>query len=413
MITAKFDKQKNKWRILIPPSITGTGKRAARFFDSREQAEAAARDARFRGLNPAKDLTQKDKATLAYLKQRLGEKFDLDELVHALDRDQRLMEGVNKHQGKTLEEACKAFMDRQRHEAKNIRTIYSDQQALKYLCDFVGYQTKMVEVSEFKLNEYFASMPPGGRRRTQYARVKKFISWAFRGGWLGIDPLAKARPLDRWNSNKKILDVEDFRRILYVCAGLEPAQTGGHCTTRFIRLLPFYVLGGLAGLRRCELVSSDPSDPVIEWSDIYWSKNLVHVRDEVAKQTGATDRRRYPSLEPAAADWLRLVAKPSGPIITISQSTLQRLQDELFMALNHDAKHKVRVPSNGLRNSYASYRQSFDSPGEVAKAMGDNESTVRRYYIKTIEPGTGHAWFGIRPDLQARKIVPMETAQRA
>ena len=120
----------------------------------------------------------------------------------------------------------------------------------------------------------------------------------------------------------------------------------------------------MAGLRRREIISSDPSDPVIEWTDIWWKRNLIEIREEVAKQTGAADHRRWPPLEPAAKEWLRMVAKPSGPIMEISQSTLQRLNGELLDTL------KLEVPENGLRNSYASYGLSFRSLGRCRKGHG-------------------------------------------
>ena len=137
--------------------------------------------------------------------------------------------------------------------------------------------------------------------------------------------------------------MEAYRRILFVIAGLEPINRSEVPTLRYQRLLPFYVLGGMAGLRRRNSISSDPSDPVIEWTDIWWKRNLIEIREEVAKQTGAADHRRWPSLEPAAKEWLRMVAKPSGPIMEISQSTLQRLNGELLDTL------KLEVPENGLR----------------------------------------------------------------
>jgi hypothetical protein len=52
-----------------------------------------------------------------------------------------------------------------------------------------------------------------------------------------------------------------------------------------------------------------------------------------------------------------MVAKPSGRTMEISQSTFQRLNDELLDAL------KLEVPDNGLRNSYASYGLSFRTLG--------------------------------------------------
>jgi hypothetical protein len=46
-----------------------------------------------------------------------------------------------------------------------------------------------------------------------------------------------------------------------------------------------------------------------------------------------------------------------------------------------------------LRNSYATYAQTFRSSGDVARAMGDAESTVKRFYVRTLEPGVGKDWF--------------------
>jgi hypothetical protein len=54
---------------------------------------------------------------------------------------------------------------------------------------------------------------------------------------------------------------------------------------------------------------------------------------------------------------------------------------------------RIKFPENCLRNSYATYALTFYSLGDVAKAMGDAEATVKRYYIETLEPGVGHEWF--------------------
>jgi hypothetical protein len=40
-------------------------------------------------------------------------------------------------------------------------------------------------------------------------------------------------------------------------------------------MLPYFVLGGMAGMRTCELVRSNPGDPVLNWEDILWTKNLI------------------------------------------------------------------------------------------------------------------------------------------
>jgi hypothetical protein len=101
-------------------------------------------------------------------------------------------------------------------------------------------------------------------------------------------------------------------------------------------------------MRSCEIIPSYPDGPVIEWSDILWNKNLIMVRHEVAKQTKAQDRLRYPELGPAAKEWLQLVRKPKGPILDISLTRYTQLHRELRRALG------VKLPRNGWRNSYAS-----------------------------------------------------------
>jgi site-specific recombinase XerD len=388
-VQATKDKQTGKWLIIIPPSMTGTGKRQRLFFDSKVKAEAKARLIREHGFEPTKDIESGDLALLALIKKQFGN--DAAELIRNLDFARKAIGGIPAEKRVDLETACAAFIERQNKENRNRRTIYSDRQALKYLCHFAGRELPLIEFTEARLNEYFDTMQPGGRRRTQHSRLKKFFNWCSQSGYLVVNPMEKMKPREKWNSNREILDIEVYRRILFVIAGLEPIKTGDAPTLRYLRLLPFYVLGGMAGLRRREIISSDPRDPVIEWTDIWWKRDLIEIRDEVAKQVGLTDHKRYPPLEPAAKEWLQMVVKSTGRIVEISQSTLQRLNNELLDAV------KLEVPENGLRNSYGSYALSFRTLGEVSKAMGDNEATTSRYYIKKLEPDTGQAWFSVRP----------------
>jgi hypothetical protein len=96
-----------------------------------------------------------------------------------------------------------------------------------------------------------------------------------------------------------------------------------------------------------------------------------------------------------------MVVKTSGPVVNIYQSSHTKLIAELL------GKLEIELPENGLRNSYATYAQSFRSPGDVAKACGDLESTIKRFYTnRSIEPDEGRPWFEIRPGMN-QKIVPM------
>jgi hypothetical protein len=405
---AVFCEPENKWRILIPPSISETGKRQARFFDTKEEAEAEAeRIEEANGSDSAADITDEDRYLLKLIKSGKS----AAQVLEAIKLGEKVGGSIPAEKRVDLETACLAFIDRQVHEKKNRRTVYSDRQALRKLSTALGPKTSFVEVTGQMLDDYITKMPPGGTRRTQYARVKKFINWAWRAHYLAVNPWEKSEPLDKWGSNSDFIKIEHYRRILFCLAGLEPLQEGQEPTTKYIRLLGYYVLGGLAGMRRCELIDSDPADPVLEWSHILWAKNQIYVPDEVAKQTEAQDKKRFIPLEPASKAWLALCRADRGRIVDMSQSTFQRLNDDFLDALNDGLKRsqKVVVPNNGLRNSYATYGQSCRSLGDVAKAMGDYESTVKRFYLgDLLGKEEGEAWFGIAPT--QRKIIRMTEA---
>jgi integrase len=391
----RYHKARNRFRIIIPPSETGTGKREIRYFLTKEQAEAEIRKIKRQGHNPAKDLESDDLALLKLIKNQYA--GDAQKVFEALAQHSRIMASVTKHG--TFRQAAVEFTNEVKRE-KNVRTYYKYNSTLNHLEDMIGDKTPMVEITRASIDGYLDSFGPGTTRRAQYANVKRFINWSLEKGYLSVDPMAHSRPKDKWDSNSEPLGVEQFRRILFVVAGLETPVVGEQPTMRYFRLLPFYVLGGLCGMRRAEIISSYASDPVIEWRDVNFDRKWIHVRHEVAKQTGAKDQSRYIPLEPTAVEWLKMIPVRTERVMEISQSTLQRLNHELLHKL------KIEVPENGLRNGYASWAATFRPQGELASAMGDLESTVKRYYITRREPQSGRAWFAIRPD-SLRKIVPM------
>ena len=97
------------------------------------------------------------------------------EYLEAIRLYKKMVGGIESEKRVDLQTACEAFIERQKRENRNRRTIYSDSQALKYLCQFAGWKLPLVELTEARINEYFDTMKPGGRRRTQHSRVKKFL----------------------------------------------------------------------------------------------------------------------------------------------------------------------------------------------------------------------------------------------
>jgi hypothetical protein len=390
----KFYETRNCWRVIVPARLTDTGKDQAKYFKTKEEGETEIRRILGRGASAKPQLNDRQNAILSMAET---EGLNLEDIQTAFRHYRATVLNVSKRAH--LFELVEKFLERQVHEGRAPRTLDDDRQRLSKLC--ASFENIDVSrLTETGLRQYLEHYPPGSNRRSHYKAVRKFIRWAHENGYLAIDLMARIRPLDQWGVNNEIVDIEDFRRLLFVTAGLEPIEPGEAPTTRYIGLLPYFVLGGLAGMRRAELLRDRNSQSILEWTDILWEENLISVRDEVAKQTRAADRRRFIPLEPATREWLNLVRQDSGPVVNIWQSTHTKLTRELFKALEID------LPENGLRNSYASYAQTFRNAGDVAKACGDLESTIKRFYTQLRKPESGRPWFDIRPS-SSRKIISL------
>jgi len=111
-------------------------------------------------------------------------------------------------------------------------------------------------------------------------------------------------------------------------------------------------------------------EPVLQWADILWNKNLIFIRHEVAKETRARDRKRYIPLEPAAAEILKPLAG-TGAVMPWSRSYFLRRRRRLAAAM------RIKLPENCLRNSYATYAQTFRSLG---RALFAKSTALRSRY---------------------------------
>lgn len=91
--------------------------------------------------------------------------------------------------------------------------------------------------------------------------------------------------------------------------------------SEFPELLPFVAIGGLAGVRREEMLREYRDDEVLDWRDFLWNKRLVEIRPEVAKKTRRrVGDRRFIPIERALEHWLDPYKKESGPVVELSDS---------------------------------------------------------------------------------------------
>ena len=363
--------------------MSENGKACRRFFSTKTEAEKLILDTKRKGLVDWAELAVEEKHVLGVIRQ--SEKYEPGLLLEAWRRFEE--EGDGEVGKLTVQELEEKFLARQRAERRSARTVLDDRWRLNAMTRALGH-LRAGAVKRADILGYMEGIPPGTNRRSHYKTLRKLWRWAFDLGHVANDPMGTLRPLDNWGVNNEVLTTELFQRLLRVTQGLEAPREGLKVTEKYEGLVPYLVLGGLQGLRTCEIIKEHDNDPVIEWRDFLWKKKLVVVRDEVAKQTRARDRLRYVPLEAATVKILKPLAG-TGPVIPVSSSTFYGWRQELCKEM------RVRWPENCLRNSYATYAQTFRSSGDVARAIGDAESTVKRFYVRTLEPGVGKKWFNL------------------
>ena len=372
------------WLVIVSRRLSETGKRCRRFFGNKPEAEKFILEIKRRGSVQLADLSVEEMQVLGVIRQ--SGNYEPRLLLEAWQHFEK--EETGDGGNLTVQELAEHFLARQVAEHRAARTVIDDRWRLNALTRALGH-LRAGAVKRADILRYMEGIPPGTNRRSHHKTLRKLWRWAFDLGHVNTDPMARLKPMDAWGVNNELLGVALFHRLLRVAQGLEAPREGMAETGTYKRLVPYFVLGGLQGLRTCEMIRERVGDPVIEWRDIHWKKKLIVVRDEVAKQTRARDKVRYVPLEMATVKLLKPLAG-TGPVMPMASKAFYSMRRELCQ------KMSVRWPENCLRNSYATYAQTFRSAGDVARAMGDAELTVKRFYVRTLEPGVGKKWFSIK-----------------
>lgn len=400
---AHFYPTRNCYRVFIPAACSTDGKRRSLYFASLKEANAEIE----RRINQP--------ASSHIVQTTFKEQSLLEECVEALGSEAELRKAVEHYQKTvvsvikkgTVLEMCEAFLAYQKNQGFSRRTISDDRYRLKEFSRAFGGQ-RPIHLAPNKINEWINSWPLGANRRNMFKVAHKLMAWAKLNKYVGVDMMEGLKK-PKAESAKDILSFGDFERIIRGCAGLDPLpelpkgfkpRSGLPIIQDFGPALPAFVLGGMVGLRTCEYVKIYGAEQTVQWEDVNWNRKWIMVRHGVAKKTRRDSDLRYPLLCDAAIAWLKPMAKPIGPIVELTDSIYREYRRQLCARLG------IHIPTNGLRNSFASYGQSFRTLGEVAKDMGDLEETARKHYMQTLEPESGRAWFDIRPDAPA-KILQM------
>jgi hypothetical protein len=382
----------------VPGRYFPDGRRKSKYFRTRDDAEKFVQRLKIEGraaLDQSRRQPHQDAFGIAV--REFAKLYD-GKIANAYAAHEKLQKLQNVRPA-TVREAVEAFQAwRQTQVGRTFKqsTITGDRwRLLKLLNAFDRLQ--LTDLTPIALREFFDGIT--GDPRSVYKSVRVFFGWATDRGYLGENPMVSVKPFGEYGINNEYYPVATFRRMLRIAAGLEAPRVGAEPTRAFIDMLPWFVLSGFCGLRSCEAYRLNRGAEAIRWTDLHFDAEVpnIEVREEVAKATAReTDVRHVESAHylEAVKAWLALVPANGPFIVRWTKRQMQELKRDFTKAT------KIKFIENGFRNSFATYALTFNGlqgVGKLALEMGNSEGICKRHYVKNIAPGSGRAWFNLRP----------------
>lgn len=242
---------------------------------------------------------------------------------------------------------------------------------------------QLCDLDSLTIENYLHNLPLStGSKNAHLLSLSRFFSYAVAQTWIPVHPIKgkieKLRNLAVEEKLPEILTLEQAAKLLEVAEQTDP------------ELVAPIAIGLFAGLRPTEVWRLD-------WSDILWEKQIIHVRAKVAKSS----RNRDVQMAPNLAEWLLPYRKSFGRLSECNQNNLSRR-----ITAAGELAGIAQWPQDGLRHSYGSYHYAAteDAPTTSAR-MGHRDTTMLfKHYNHRVSKEAGKAYFGIRP-FETQKIV--------
>jgi integrase len=295
---------------------------------------------------------------------------------------------------KDLKEAVGEFIDGRKHLGKSSNgerskrsPVYLYNTAMwlnEFAGTFPGYA--VADLTKEHLDAYIAKFNglSAKSRNDRRAILRMFLNWAVRKDYLMQNHrLFESTAMDNEDKDQRKIDCY---RVNELRAMLENAER---------ELLPVIALGGLAGLRREEILR-------LKWADVWsYSGRQIDISEEIAK---GRNRRLVPVCKSLAL-WLAPWRKATGPLWAKSPDALEEAIHKLRESLN--------VPSrrNGLRHGFISYHMALNHDENLTAAIsGNSPQMIHDHYRKPFTKAEARKWFNVVPKAKGN-VIPFAASE--
>jgi len=367
------------WQVHLPANADGVRKR--RTFKDEAVAKTIAEQARIqvqnnglKSLDIRDDLRQDAKTA-----DRLLEPFGASLLDAVRFYVKHLQQQAK---SETVSVAVASLLDAKQKDELRPRYLKELKIRLRKFSESFGDRT-LASITTGELNSWLRAFRPANRA-TYRAHLSVLFGYAIESGWCQQSPVPKPTKV-KASSQIGILAPEQFAKVL---------EAAGEET------LPYWLIGGFAGLRRAEIER-------LEWEDVRFDSGLI----EVPAVKSKTASRRFVKVLPCLSSWLEPYKGRTGPVCPVNLRSLLELDRVRsgfrptsfgLKVLKQDPallKGLKPWPANALRHSFASYHLAhFGDAARLALELGHvNSALLFRHYRELVTPDQAAKWWQIRP----------------
>jgi hypothetical protein len=365
-----------RWRVTVPAKFSDTGRRRDRYFDTKKSAEQFISETLGeRGEHGRQAVSSEERHWINVARTELG---SLDRLRDVLDHWKLTGKDVSPV---TAHDAAEAFIKDRESESLNPKTMDDIRWRLRRFGKFFT-ATELHAITPGSIEAYLKTFPAGWSRKSHYKRLQPFLAFCKRRRWVMVDPFDELEPPATGREARSVYTPDDLRRLLTKAIEMDRD------------ICRFIALSALGFFRTRELVRRLDGEPVLEWRDILWDRNEIHVREEVGKHTRRSSNERFVPLHNSLGHVLDVAGYrgSTGRVVDCSLTAFRRRIKKVFEA----TEPKVEFIDNGLRKSAISYwlaAHPEHGVGEVARYAGNSEASCRKHYLRILTQTQGEAWF--------------------
>jgi integrase len=296
--------------------------------------------------------------------------------------------------------AVKEFLNAKEHDNLRPRYLKDLRVRLNRFGESFSERT-IAEISAGEINAWLQGFKPFNRN-TFRLRLSALFNYAAERKWCQNNPVVDVKKV-KASAVIGILEPEQFAKLL------EAASE----TT-----LPYWLLGGFAGLRRAEIER-------LEWKDVRFDlakhraftqtvasgdKEAIAKAEkewrpsaliEVPALKAKTASRRFVQIQDNLAAWLEAI--PFGrPTDKVCPPNLRKLLED-----DRTAAGLTSWPSNALRHGFASYHLAkFEDAAKLALELGHtNQDLLFRHYRELVTSEQAAKYWDIRPAVQTNLVA--------